>query len=436
MARAQLFLVRHPDDASAAELLSARLESEGFDLWSERDLLPGDLVVEEREKALRSCAGGVVLISSRSLDAWEAESLQVLIRRAVQLEGFVVPVLTGNEVSLPPYLSAREPGRIDKLDELVLGIRKRLNGVHEKSVLPESEPGKRLRTNIRSPLRLVGRTEEIAALEAWFEDTSRSATGVIYGPPGTGRTGLAEWWGTTHLHQYPGGVFRVPATQSPFDGLMRVAQQAFELRAVDFKHGGPLSVLERFAREATLLIFDDLRSEDALQIEGEPLLPSMGQPIHVLATSTAIDWSPHFKYLRLGPLDRPEALSLVRVLDDPQTLDGPSSEGIVDRFGGYPAVLVPVILTLERTVMLQVLDADGWPAVSAERWPQARARKGRGALPPSLGAAPRRDPCRAVCRGMPAAGEDRRDHSAGTLGDHRPRQVRRRSALVPREHAA
>lgn len=97
---ADIFLSYSRKDRHAAETLARALAAQGFSVWWDRDIAPGQTFDDSLERELHSATAVVVLLSSSS-----AESEWVRLEALAESErGRVIPVLIHQGATVPPYL--------------------------------------------------------------------------------------------------------------------------------------------------------------------------------------------------------------------------------------------------------------------------------------------------------------------------------------------
>jgi tetratricopeptide (TPR) repeat protein len=116
-------------------------------------------------------------------------------------------------------------------------------------------------------------------------------------------------------------------------------------------------------RQPTLLIFDDVASEQALR----EWLPPPVLPVHLLVTSTSCDWSTDHRTHRLDRLPAKDALALVEHVAGKSICDDYGST-LLHRTGGLPTYLKPAARHVRYEVARRRV-----PDLGLEDWPEADA---------------------------------------------------------------
>jgi tetratricopeptide (TPR) repeat protein len=122
-------LVHHPDDSAAALALAGTLrEKHGIEVWVRGwEVVPGDNIVEMIDGGLARALGGLILLSGRVLTDWERAQYDALVARAEKRrdEGmFVMPVLLGADVKVPPLLESWAPAPCADVSTIARAILK------------------------------------------------------------------------------------------------------------------------------------------------------------------------------------------------------------------------------------------------------------------------------------------------------------------------
>src|SRR5690606_15348207 len=83
------------------------------DVWVRGwEVIPGDNNVEKIDEGIMRARGGLILLSGRALEGWDSAQYDALVARVAQRghEGaFLMPVLHGADVEVPPLLAAWAP---------------------------------------------------------------------------------------------------------------------------------------------------------------------------------------------------------------------------------------------------------------------------------------------------------------------------------------
>ena len=198
------------------------LSCEGLEVWSDDDIAPGDDWLPAIETAMADCQVALMLISSGFLttDFINRVEVQRLMERR-KLEGLhVIPVILKpcawdhlgwlSPINARPKKGAPLSGMNDHeadvaLTELtrhvagVLRVGKRPFDFGGSSSRPLS-PKVDLDHLPRAIPDFLGRSAELGALDAAWDDVSGTSVFVIVAPGGTGKTSLIQRW-LTKLNQ-------------------------------------------------------------------------------------------------------------------------------------------------------------------------------------------------------------------------------------------
>ncbi|MGA1368570.1 MAG: toll/interleukin-1 receptor domain-containing protein [Blastocatellia bacterium] len=119
--RSNIFLSYSSKDRQPVERLAEKLKAQGFEVWTDREILPGEDWQSAIETALDQASVFLFILSENSLGApWQELELGMALRSAVgQSKKTVIPVLLGgaDPAALPLFLQNRQPIEIDPAEE-------------------------------------------------------------------------------------------------------------------------------------------------------------------------------------------------------------------------------------------------------------------------------------------------------------------------------
>ena len=115
--RSNIFLSYSSKDRQPVERLAEKLKAQGFEVWTDREILPGEDWQSAIETALDQASVFLFILSENSLGApWQELELGMALRSAVgQSKKTVIPVLLGgaDPAALPLFLQNRQLILID-----------------------------------------------------------------------------------------------------------------------------------------------------------------------------------------------------------------------------------------------------------------------------------------------------------------------------------
>ena len=119
--RSNIFLSYSSKDRQPVERLAEKLKAQGFEVWTDREILPGEDWQSAIETALDQASVFLFILSENSLGApWQELELGMALRSAVgQSKKTVIPVLLGgaDPAALPLFLQNRQLILIDPAEE-------------------------------------------------------------------------------------------------------------------------------------------------------------------------------------------------------------------------------------------------------------------------------------------------------------------------------
>ncbi|WP_434625381.1 tetratricopeptide repeat protein [Azospirillum sp. B2RO_4] len=191
----------------------------------------------------------------------------------------------------------------------------------------------------------IGRVDLLSAIAETLDDPQRPSVVALHGTPGVGKTELAHEYARRHAKRYPAGCFTLDAGGDTPVKLAEIGRLIFgpepfrDLPMVDQCK----VAFHRLTRSAVLLVYDNVRSADAIR----PWLPPHGTPCHVIMTSVLDPWDGLCPAFPVELLDRDDSVALVASIageDACRDADLP----LVDWAGGLPVQLVPAAAALKR----------------------------------------------------------------------------------------
>jgi hypothetical protein len=144
-----VFLSHNSLDKPAVEKIARSLIEANLRVFLDKwNLLPGDRLIEELEKALEQSETVAVFVGESGISPWHNEEIRSAILEAIRTrdEYRVIPVLLpgGAEKSLPKFLSRRlwvdfraDLNNRDELDRLIAGIKGRPGSRADAVALPD-----------------------------------------------------------------------------------------------------------------------------------------------------------------------------------------------------------------------------------------------------------------------------------------------------------
>ena len=119
--RSTIFLSYSSKDRQPVERLAEKLKAQGFEVWTDREILPGEDWQSAIETALDQASVFLFILSENSLGSpWQELELGMALRSAVgQSKKTVIPVLLGgaDPAALPLFLQNRQLILIDPAEE-------------------------------------------------------------------------------------------------------------------------------------------------------------------------------------------------------------------------------------------------------------------------------------------------------------------------------
>ena len=119
--RSMIFLSYSSKDRQPVERLAEKLKAQGFEVWTDREILPGEDWQSAIETALDQASIFLFILSENSLGSpWQELELGMALRSAVgQSKKTVIPVLLGgaDPAALPFFLQNRPLILIDPAEE-------------------------------------------------------------------------------------------------------------------------------------------------------------------------------------------------------------------------------------------------------------------------------------------------------------------------------
>jgi len=170
----QIFISYAREDQARASALVRRFEQEGWEIWWDQELIPGEVWDDRIQKAVDEAQCVIVLWSKESV---QSEWVRAEAREA-RRQKILIPILL-DQVKLPMPFSLIQSGKLvgwtgdpddPRLDPLVAAVNKRLGGKSRVALPPE-----------------------VAAGERWGQLKTKTSTLAMLVLPAL-LTGLA-WWG-------------------------------------------------------------------------------------------------------------------------------------------------------------------------------------------------------------------------------------------------
>lgn len=119
--RSKIFLSYSSKDRQPVERLAEKLKAQGFEVWTDREILPGEDWQSAIETALDQASVFLFILSENSWGSpWQELELGMALRSAVgQSKKTVIPVLLGgaDPAALPLFLQNRQLILIDPAEE-------------------------------------------------------------------------------------------------------------------------------------------------------------------------------------------------------------------------------------------------------------------------------------------------------------------------------
>ena len=119
--RSKIFLSYSSKDRQPVERLAEKLKAQGFEVWTDREILPGEDWQSAIETALDQASVFLFILSENSLGSpWQELELGMALRSAVgQSKKTVIPVLLSgaDPAALPFFLQNRQLIIIDPAEE-------------------------------------------------------------------------------------------------------------------------------------------------------------------------------------------------------------------------------------------------------------------------------------------------------------------------------
>lgn len=185
---------------------------------------------------------------------------------------------------------------------------------------------------------VVGRESELRRIGEYLGSRmEREATVVLQGAAGVGKSEVAFEFARQSRKIYPGGTFVLDAGNLSI-GLARLGQVVLGLANPDSMsmEDQAVHVLHAISKSQTLLVYDNVRSEEAIH----PWLPWSGSFCHVLITTLSDRWESGWETIKVEPLNRRQAMALVKERIG-HKLAHRYGRRLVDVADGLPVQLVP-----------------------------------------------------------------------------------------------
>ncbi|GAC1338095.1 MAG: hypothetical protein NVSMB18_03940 [Acetobacteraceae bacterium] len=230
-------------------------------------------------------------------------------------------------------------------------------------------------------LQFIGRAASFDAIEAVLGDTQREGVVVLPGPPGVGKSGLAEEYARRHQPGYPGGTFLLDAAAEALAVSLATLGRSMLRLPIDATlspSDQAVATLMHLAVEPTLLIYDNVQSERGARL----FLPRAGAACHVIITTLLDPWDED-RVLTVRPLTDDEAYALV---ENRAGKDLAASHGrkLVTKAGGLPVELNPAARALSRAAQRGLLESTAATLTSPETESSFQAAYNLLALEPRL----------------------------------------------------
>jgi tetratricopeptide (TPR) repeat protein len=273
------FISHQHADSDWARRLTNALEARGLKVWLDRDrLLPGDILVEELQKAIEQCAAVVVGISPESVASpWVLQETSAAIELSLRSKVRVIPCVL-REAEMPSFLASRV--RVDfrnesDFDGAVESLVRAISGKAAASLVPE--PVVQISRMLLPPPYpkpvLVGRDQVVQQVREALLAQDPTGPRALQGMPGVGKTAiaLAVAFDDVIRVRFNQDVIWVQLGRQPdllgllgeIGGRLGIAgSEIAELTSVRERH---LRIREGLASRPVLVIIDDAWSlEDAL----------------------------------------------------------------------------------------------------------------------------------------------------------------------------
>lgn len=196
-------------------------------------------------------------------------------------------------------------------------------------------PAGRVALRLPPPVDLVGREEELAALDA-LADSDRAApvAAALIGPPATGKTAVAVYWAQTRTDRFPDGQVLVDGTQGAAGAAAEVLR-AFGVAPDDLPIDDRNLVTacrETLGARRALVIVDDATGAGTVRA----LLPTRGSSMILATTTGGVDEA---ALVPVGPLGTDAAVRLLsRTAGEERA--GTAGRTLVLRYAGEPLAVL------------------------------------------------------------------------------------------------
>ncbi len=378
--RGQVFLSYTWADQAEVDVIESALEARGVSVFRDQDIALFDGITERLLHAVESSALLLAFYSrrypTRYACQWELTSAflaaarlgnphdRVLLINPEADEKHIAPI----DLEDAAYFTWTRDADVERLADRVVAKLDSADGVPFGPLPAESAvlPGSLLR-----PRRFVGRYREMWAVHSALHAGRRPAVhapeahsvAVVSGPPGIGKTELAEQYGFLFRGTYPGGVVwcdlsddeRRTPDERTHSVVSRVARERF---ALDVSGMAPPQARETLAARCTaagedvLWVVDDVPAEVSL---GDLVVPS--PRVHTLVTAKTVssDWP--VGSVPIGGLSEIEGEELFRAeWPDLDRDERAAIARLVQRCHGHPLVLVPAVARLRHAQSTGALD--------------------------------------------------------------------------------